>query len=136
MDQELQSTRRRWWMLAAALVAVTLVTATAACGDDDDDSSSDTTAADESSDGGGTGAADATLDVTEFQYTDVTVPAGGTLEVVNTSGGAHTFTADDGAFDDELGDGQTITVDVPTEPGEYPYHCEIHPSMVATLTAE
>ena len=137
MDQELQSTRRRWWVLAAALVALALVTATAACGDDDD--SSDSTAADESSDdggGGGTGAADATLEVTEFEYTDVAAPAGGSLEVVNTSGGAHTFTADDGAFDDELGDGETITVDVPAEPGEYPYHCEIHPSMAATLTAE
>jgi len=25
---------------------------------------------------------------------------------------------------------------VPTEPGEYPFHCEIHSSMHATLTVE
>ena len=44
-------------------------------------------------------------------------PAGGTLEVVNSSGGAHTVTADDGEFDDELPDGETVTVDVPVRAG-------------------
>ena len=133
MHEALRSTGRGRW-LAAALLAVAMATAMAACGDDDDDASSDTTAADEG--GGGSGSADATLEVTEFEYTDVSAPAGGSLEVVNTSGGGHTFTADDGAFDEELPDGETITVDVPAEPGEYPYHCEIHRSMTATLTAE
>ena len=66
----------------------------------------------------------------------MTAAAGGTLEVVNSSGGEHTFTADDGEFDDDLPDGETIEVDVPAEPGEYGFHCEIHPSMTATLTAE
>jgi plastocyanin len=124
--------------LGALLVTLALAVAAGGCGDDDDaDSAADTTAAPE--DGGGdSGAAagDGTLDVTSFDFSDVSAPAGGTLEVVNSSGGAHTVTADDGAFDEELPDGETIEVPVPAEPGEYPFHCEIHPSMTATLTAE
>jgi len=151
MDQPLL-TRRPWWALAAGVAALALVTTTA-CGDDDDDAGTDTTeadeAADESSDegadyGGGSdddaegasGSADATLEVTEFEFDDVTAPAGGTLEVVNSSGGGHTFTADDGAFDEAFGDGNSVIVDVPAEPGDYPFHCEIHPDMTGTLTAE
>jgi plastocyanin len=134
MEDAMRSTRRRWWPLAAAMLAVTLTTAMTACGDDDDagDEPEDGSASAPAEGGGG----DATLDVTEFQYSDVTAPAGGTLQVVNSSGAPHTVTADDGAFDEELADGATISVTVPTEPGEYPYHCEIHPSMQATLTVE
>jgi plastocyanin len=134
MDDAQRTQRRLWWLPVAALLALMPVTV-AACGGDDDDESSDTTAADESGDDAG-GGGDATLEVTEFEFSDVTAPAGGTLEVVNSSGGAHTVTADDGAFDESLPDGDTITVDVPAEPGDYPFHCEIHPSMEATLTAE
>jgi plastocyanin len=109
--------------LLAALAALVLAAGLAACGDDDDD------------DGGG-GAAAGTLEITEFQFSDVSAPAGGTLEVVNSSGGGHTVTADDGEFDEEVADGETVEVPVPAEPGEYPFHCEIHPNMRATLTAE
>ena len=112
-----------WTRLLAALAAVALAVGLAACGDDDDD------------DGGG-GAAAGTLEITEFQFSDVSAPAGGTLEVVNSSGGAHTVTADDGEFDEEVADGETVEVPVPAEPGEYPFHCEIHPNLRATLTAE
>jgi plastocyanin len=120
--------------LAAAALAAGLVLALGACGDDDDDAA-DTTEEDSPSagtDGGG----DATLEVSEFDFEDVSAPAGGTLAVTNSSGGAHTFTADDGEFDEELPDGETVDVAVPAEPGDYPFHCEIHPSMTATLTAE
>jgi plastocyanin len=120
--------------LAAAALAAGLVLALGACGDDDDDAA-DTTEEDSPSagtDGGG----DATLEVSEFDFEDASAPAGGTLAVTNSSGGAHTFTADDGEFDEELPDGETVDVAVPAEPGDYPFHCEIHPSMTATLTAE
>jgi plastocyanin len=120
--------------LAAAALAAGLVLALGACGDDDDDAA-DTTEEDSPSagtDGGG----DTTLEVSEFDFEDASAPAGGTLAVTNSSGGAHTFTADDGEFDEELPDGETVDVAVPAEPGDYPFHCEIHPSMTATLTAE
>jgi plastocyanin len=126
--------RRRAALGLAATLA--LIVGLAACGgddDDDDDASSDTTAA---ADDGGASNADATLEVTEIAYSDVSAPAGGTLEIVNSSGAQHTFTADDGAFDVTYDADETTTVDVPAEPGEYPFHCEIHPSMTATLTAE
>ena len=127
------STRAR--RVAAALAVAGLLLGLAACGDDDDDASSDTTATTEA-ESGGNGGGGATLEVTEFQFEDVSAPAGGTLAVTNSSGGAHTFTADDGAFDEALPDGETVDVQIPDEPGEYPYHCEIHPSMEATLTVE
>jgi plastocyanin len=141
---ERQPTRRPWRALAAGLTALTL--ATAACGDDGGDESSTDATEDEASeqapddgttdDGTTDDGADAGgLEVTGFEFADVTAPAGGSLEVTNSSGGAHTFTADDGAFDEALPDGDTVTVTVPGEPGEYPYHCEIHPDMAATLTA-
>jgi plastocyanin len=145
---ERQSTRRPWWALAAGLAALALTTA--ACGDDGDDSddassteATEDEAAEDATDEGATdeGATDdggsaGGLEVTEFEFADVTAPAGGSLEVTNSSGGAHTFTADDGAFDESLPDGDTVTVTVPAEPGEYTYHCEIHPDMAATLTAQ
>ncbi|HEX6568341.1 MAG TPA: cupredoxin domain-containing protein [Acidimicrobiales bacterium] len=132
MQQASRARGRRWWAVLAAPLALTLLVASAACGDDDDDTSSDTT----ESGGGGGGGADATVEIVEFQYSDVTVPAGGTIEVINSSGATHTFTADDGEFDEEVGDGETVTVDAPAEAGDYPFHCEIHPSMTATLTVE
>jgi plastocyanin len=130
----MQTTRpstRRARRLAAGLAAVLLLGTLGACGGDDDDSSS-------SADNAPATDADATLDVTSFLYKDVTAPAGGTLAVVNSSGGDHTFTADDesAGFDVPVPDGKTVTVDVPAEAGKYGFHCEIHPNMKATLTAQ
>ncbi len=121
--------------VAAALAVAGILLGLAACGgDDDDDASSDTTAAEDS--GGGNGGGDATLDVTEFQFEDVTAPAGATLSVTNDSSGPHTFPADEGDFDEELPVGETVDVQVPSEPGEYPFHCNIHSNMQATLTVQ
>ena len=110
------------------VAALGLLTGLAACGDDDS-----------SSDGGssdGSGSADATLEVDSIAYSDVTAPASGTLEIDNTSGVNHTFTADDGSFDVAYDAGETVDVDVPSEPGDYPFHCKIHASMTATLTVD
>jgi plastocyanin len=149
MDDAGRARGRRWWLVVAAFMAATLVTGAAACGGDDDEGGSDDAQSDDATSddayGGGdegddaegaTGTADATFEVTAFEFADVTAPAGGTVEFVNSSGGEHTVTADDGDFDETLPDGETATVEVPGDPGEYAFHCEIHPSMVATLIAE
>lgn len=128
--------RRRWRAGAAGLGALTLMLTMAACGGDDGDDAADD-AADESPEATSPAeSGDALLDVTDFSFSDVTAPAGGTLEVLNSSGASHTVTADDGAFDEPLGADDTIQLMVPDEPGEYPFHCEIHSDMTATLTAE
>jgi plastocyanin len=119
---------------AAALAVAGILIGLAACGDDDDDVSSGTTQSTEAESGGDGGGA--TLDVTEFKFEDVSVSAGGTVSVTNDSGAAHTFTADDGDFDEALPVGETVEVQAPSAPGEYPFHCEIHPSMKATLTVQ
>ncbi len=99
----------------------------------DDGASSDTTAAAGGDAAGGTAVAYA---VDAIEYTDVAAPAGGTIEITNNSGAPHTFTADDGGFNVEYGADAPATVEVPAEPGDYTFHCEIHPSMQATLTAQ
>jgi hypothetical protein len=104
------------WLRRAVVVAaaVSLFAGLAACGDDD-----------ASSDGGSAG-----------QASDGSGSADATLEIDNTSGVNHTFTADDGSFDVAYDAGETVDVDVPSEPGDYPYHCKVHASMTATLTVD
>lgn len=122
---------KRWAIVFAfALGSVGLV----ACGgDDDDDTSGDDTTQDDSGGGGG----DSVDYVVEgLEYTDVTAPAGGTIDVDNQSGSSHTFTADDDSFDFEVASDGSSTVDAPADPGEYPFHCSIHSSMAATLTVD
>jgi plastocyanin len=114
----------------AAVAVLGLVLALGACGDDDSNAGS----SDEGT--SGSGSADATLEVDSIAYHDVSAPAGGTLEIINSSGTGHTFTADDGAFDESYGADESISVDVPDEPGDYPFHCEIHASMTGTLSVE
>jgi plastocyanin len=122
---------RRW----ALAVGVTLgsIAAVGCSGDDDDDAATDTTAAES---GGDAATADVTYPVDGLQYSDVSAPAAGTIEIENNSSAAHTFTADDGAFDVSYGAGESATVDVPAEAGDYPFHCNIHASMTATLTVD
>jgi plastocyanin len=124
----LRLARPRGRYLVSVAVAVAMGLALTACGDDDD--AEPDAAADN-------GAADAVAyEVDDISYSDVTAPAGGTIEINNTSGVPHTFTAEDGSFDVDYGAGESATVSVPDEPGEYPFFCEIHPAMTATLTVE
>jgi plastocyanin len=137
--------RRRRRQAAGLALAVGLTLALAACGDDDDggdNAASDnetttTTAADQGDQGGGGGGEAVSYEVSSLQYHDVTAPSGGTVDIDNTSGVSHTFTSDNDAFDEvDYGPDETATVDVPSEPGEYPFHCEIHANMQATLTVD
>ena len=55
------------------------------------------------------------------------------VSVTNGDSFKHTVTADDGAFDVEVSGGETKSLPALT-PGNYSFHCRIHPSMQATLT--
>lgn len=139
----------------AVLLAAGLVLGLGACGDDGDgddasapvydDGSAVTTA------GGGsaepdTGATSETtaaagdaadsdgIVIADFAFNSVTVAAGASVSVINEDNTSHTVTSDDGAFDATLGGGESGEFTAPSEPGEYPYYCEIHRSMTGTLT--
>jgi plastocyanin len=128
------ASRRSLMRRAVVAVAALGLLAGLAAGGDDDNASSDGGSADQTSNA--SGSADATLEVDSIAYSDVTAPAGGTLEIDNTSGVNHTFTADDGSFDVSYDADETVDVDMPSEPGEYPFHCNVHASMKATLTVD
>jgi plastocyanin len=108
----------------------------AGCGDDDDDDAggspaTETTAAD---DGGGE---EATLTIADFEFSDLTVAPGTEVTVVNEDDAPHTATADDDSFDSgNIDGGAEGSFTAPDEPGEYAYHCDVHPDMKATLTVE
>ncbi len=137
-------------LLAASAVAL-LVVGAAACGDDDDPTDTagtDTTEADDATatggdDYGGTGddageTAAGTIVAKDFSLTDVTVGPGDEIVLENQGEAPHTATADDGAFDlGQVPGGDTSEpANAPSEPGTYPFHCELHPQMTATLTVE
>ena len=63
----------------------------------------------------------------------VELEAGETVTVKNDDGAAHTWTADDGGFDEQLPAGGEVTHTF-DEAGTFSYHCEIHPSMTGTIT--
>jgi plastocyanin len=128
-------------MLSAA--ALTALLGMAACGDDDDDTGGGTatTGGAATTAGGATtapagtggGAAGASIDITEFAFpAETQVTAGQPLTVTNDTGSAHTITADDGSFNEEVGAGESIEL-VVAEPGSYPYHCNFHASMTGVL---
>lgn len=64
------------------------------------------------------------------------VPPGAELSITNEDEVGHTVTSDEGTFDVAVGPGETVTLTVPEEPGEYPFHCAPHPAMTATLVIE
>lgn len=110
-----------------------------ACGDDSssDDASDDTPAvdADSSSDGAGSGGTAVTIADFAFEA-PASVPVGTTVDVTNTDGATHTFTAADGSFDTgNLASGASASVTFDTA-GTIDYFCAIHPSMTGSITVE
>jgi plastocyanin len=62
----------------------------------------------------------------KFEPSELTVKAGTTVTFNNTSNRTHTVTADDGSFDSGSLLGGAMFEFNFTEPGEYPYYCDIH----------
>lgn len=138
-----RTTRRPTVRTATLVAAGVLALGLAACGDDDPtmtDPAEDTTEdAGEGDDAGdGEAAEGETITMSFFNYDpeELTVPVGTTVTWVNDDGVRHTATADDGSFDvdtPEEGDEGSHTFD---EAGEFPYVCEVHASMTATIIVE
>lgn len=125
------------------MLALTL----AACGDDDETAGTGdaaTTAAPAgdsagddygSSDGGS--AEGSTIVAKDFSLTSIAVAPGAAVKVENEGSAPHTVTADDAAFDSgTVSGGSSGSFTAPDTPGDYAFHCEIHPSMTGTLTVE
>jgi plastocyanin len=122
---------------ALALASLLLLgTITTACSSDDDPSADDGTTTTASADGGSGG--EGTIVAEDFSLTNLTVAPGEEIVLQNDGEATHTATADDGSFD--LGEveagGTSDPGPAPTTPGDYAFHCEIHPAMTATLTVE
>ena len=82
-------------------------------------------------------AAAATITIDGFKFSDVTVPPGAQVTVVNNDSAEHSVTSDTGgAFDVEVEGKKQVTFTAPTQPGTYPFHCTYHPSMHGTLTVQ
>lgn len=140
--------RRRSLRFAACMGLLGSALLLGACGDDDDDDAEtgtetstsapaddgDTPESTEPADDGGGGAA--TYVIEGLEFAPVSAPAGSTLTIENTSGAPHTVTNHDGVFDVDVPADESATLDVPAEPGEYDFHCNVHSSMQGTLTVE
>jgi plastocyanin len=136
--------------LLALATATLLVAGAAACGSDDNTSTDSgnggttTTAVDSSggkysSDDTSSDSGEAyTIVAKDFSLTDLTVEPGEKFTMKNEGSATHTATADDGSFDSGQvsGGSSSSEMTAPTEPGSYPFHCQIHASMTATLTVE
>jgi plastocyanin len=153
-------TRSRFRSTAALAAALLLALGLAACSDDSGGDvtagSSGTTATTAASDqstttvapasgdgyspgggGGGASAAGTTIVAKDFSLTSISAAPGAEIEVENEGAKPHTVTADDASFDtDRVEPGAQATFTAPSQPGQYTYHCEIHPAMTGTLTVE
>jgi plastocyanin len=76
-----------------------------------------------------------TVRIVQFAFVaaNIDVTAGSGIIWANEDPTPHTVTADDGAFDSQqLEPGETFST-VLERPGDYPYRCEIHPTMTGTV---
>ena len=121
--------KHKRFLAALAVVALAAV----GCGGDDGEDGGDT--------GGGNGGGDAvTLTALDFEFepTDLTVSAGGSVELVNDGEAEHNLTVEGTDVDEDVAAGETVTVDLgDVEAGTYEFVCEYHADqMTGTLTVE
>ncbi len=79
---------------------------------------------------------DATIDIVNFSFSpkNVTVAVGTKITWTDRDTANHTTTADGGLWDSKtLFEGAQFTFQF-DQPGVYPFHCKIHPSMKGTVT--
>jgi plastocyanin len=119
--------------IVALACSAMLVLAVGACGGDDDDDDAGGAAPTTEAGGEDTGGGTVAVTIEGFEFDAQPVSAGSSFEVENRDSAEHTFTADDGDFDVDVGGGESASVDAPAEPGTYAFHCEIHTNMTGEL---
>jgi plastocyanin len=136
---------RRRLALGAGLVSLVLAASACASGASSstpgasqsaaESMASSESAAESAAESMGEGASITITSLSSFGATEVTVPAGETLTVINNSSAAHTFTegtnggeADNARVNEDIGTGATVEVSFP-EPGDYDVTCLFHSSM-------
>jgi len=77
--------------------------------------------------------AEVEMDDFRFVPATVTIEAGGKVIWKNRDAAEHTATLDDGSFDTGPLAEDKLESESFKQPGTYPYHCEIHPEMTATV---
>lgn len=124
-DRVAASRRRAPHLRAAAAIGI-LLAVLSGCSGDEEASGPPTSLS----------AEDPLITISDFDYTfSGSFEPGATITVYNEDDVEHTVTSDtDGQFDAVVGAGATVTFTAPEEPGDYPFHCTPHPSMVSTLT--
>lgn len=97
-------------LVRITLVAVTTL-ALAACGGDE---------------GGGAGGTGLSMEDNAFQPVDLTVSAGDTVEVSNDGQAEHNITIEGTDVDEDVAPGDSTSITVDADPGEYTMFCEYH----------
>ena len=80
-------------------------------------------------------AAAATITIASMSYGEpITVPPGAQITIKNDDSVEHSVTSDTAdKFSVDVDGNEQSTLTVPTEPGEYAFHCKYHPAMHGTL---
>ena len=76
------------------------------------------------------------MTTTAFAPNPITVGVGGSVTWTNNDNTSHNATANDGTWNSgNIAPGASFTRSFPTA-GSFPYHCTIHPGMVATVVVQ
>ena len=85
-------------------------------------------------DGGTATSTDLSIENFAFSPSSLNEPACETISIQNKDSTTHTFTVDKSKVDVQVSAGDSVDVPLALKPGDYDFHCSIHPSMTGTLT--
>ena len=82
------------------------------------------------------GTVQATIDNFAFAPKQLTVKAGTTVACTNKDDTPHTVTSDDGAFASQVMDTDQNFNYAFSQPGKFPFHCKLHPTMTGVVMVQ